>query len=49
MPLYAYWCKDCEKVFEFLVPYKQRDIVLPCPKCTKDLEKLLSSPSFIIR
>lgn len=52
--LYQYTCenKKCEKsslVMEFLVPLKQYDAVIGCPKCQKALKKLLSSPRFIVR
>jgi len=33
MPLYEYYCLDCEQKFEKLVPIEDRDEGVACPSC----------------
>lgn len=33
MPLYTFECNKCEKVFEELRSYNNRDKYKPCPEC----------------
>ena len=42
MPLHDYYCLDCQKVFEVLVPLKKTDDAVKCPKCRKTLKKRIS-------
>lgn len=42
MPLHDYFCTDCEKVYEVLVPLKDTDKKVPCPKCEKPLKKRIA-------
>lgn len=32
MPMYEYYCKDCNATFEMIVPYQHADDVI-CTKC----------------
>lgn len=34
MPLYEYYCPDCEIVFEALRSVSQADAPIACPRCT---------------
>jgi len=53
-PLYSYTCDDpkCEKsrkIMDFVVPLRQYDAKVKCPKCGKPLTKVLSAPMFRIK
>lgn len=39
MPLFEYYCHDCERTFEAIVPLKEYNKKVKCPKCKKDLKK----------
>ncbi len=39
MPLYSYYCLDCEKTYEVIVPLKEYGAKVKCPKCKKELKK----------
>jgi putative FmdB family regulatory protein len=39
MPLYQYYCLHCERVFEAIVPLKEYDKKIKCPKCGKEMNK----------
>ena len=41
MPLYSYYCLDCEKTYEAIVPLKEYDKKIKCPKCKKKLNKYI--------
>lgn len=41
MPLYDYYCDDCEYQFDDFNPYAERH-TSPCPKCSKSSRKLLT-------
>lgn len=42
MALHDYYCTDCERVFEVLVPMDRLDDPVKCPKCRKRLKKRFS-------
>ena len=42
MPLYEYWCKSCEDIFEELKLLSDTGGV-KCPECGKDSERIMSS------
>lgn len=42
MPLYEYFCADCNGVFELLRPAKQAQIDQPCPECDADAKRIMS-------
>ena len=45
MPIYEYYCSDCDEKFEKLV--FRRDAPVPCPKCDKaDVQRLISACNF---
>ncbi|HWP85405.1 MAG TPA: FmdB family zinc ribbon protein [Terriglobia bacterium] len=44
MPLYEYQCKACEHRFEVIQKFSDQP-VRACPRCGKDVERLLSSPA----
>jgi putative FmdB family regulatory protein len=44
-PLYHYNCKKCKKVYGLIIPMKYYDSVIPCPKCDKDMEKIIGMPA----
>ena len=42
MPLYEYFCADCNGVFELLRPARQATIDQPCPECDADAKRIMS-------
>lgn len=43
MPIYEYYCKDCNRIFNFLVKSLSNQKFPDCPKCgAKELKKKLS-------
>lgn len=51
MPLYEYYCGDCEGVFELLRPPREASKPQPCPVCDEDAERVMSKQwaAFIFR
>jgi putative FmdB family regulatory protein len=44
MPIYEYQCKDCDEVFEKMVPFSKADQPPACPKCeSKETHKKIST------
>ena len=43
MPIYEYYCKDCNFKFEVLKSMKENSSTVECPKCNKVTEKQVSS------
>jgi len=41
MPLYEYYCENCEEVFEALRSLSSSDNPVPCPKCDRDAERIM--------
>jgi putative FmdB family regulatory protein len=44
MPLFDYYCLDCETVYELIVPLDRLDEEVKCPECGKILKKRISPP-----
>ena len=42
MPIYEYFCPDCDLKFELLRPLGQLDETTPCPNCNTNAERMLS-------
>jgi putative FmdB family regulatory protein len=51
MPLYEYYCEDCEGVFELLRPARESSLDQPCPVCDEDARRIVSKEwsAFIFR
>jgi putative FmdB family regulatory protein len=51
MPLYEYYCRDCNGVFELLRPAREAAKAQPCPECDEDSERIMSREwaAFIFR
>lgn len=43
MPLYEYYCRDCNGVFELLRPASQSAAAQPCPECDRDAQRLMTT------
>jgi len=41
MPLYEYYCENCDEVFEALRPVNASEDPAPCPKCARDAERIM--------
>ncbi len=41
LPLYEYYCRDCNGVFELLRPVRESGATQPCPECDRDAERLM--------
>ncbi len=41
MPLYEYFCKTCDGVFEELRPMRESSDPVPCPQCFKDAPRIM--------
>ena len=51
MPLYEYYCGDCEGIFELLRPVSAASQDQPCPQCDNDAKRIVSREfsAFIFR
>jgi len=43
MPLYEYYCRHCDGVFEYFRPMRDASLPAPCPQCHRDAERIMSS------
>ncbi len=41
MPLYEYYCENCNEVFEALRPVSASEEPAQCPKCGADAERIM--------
>jgi len=41
MPLYEYYCGDCDGIYEALRPMRESSEPAPCPECTRDGERIM--------
>lgn len=41
MPLYEYYCRDCDGVFELLRSVRESTAPQPCPECDRESERLM--------
>lgn len=46
MPLYDYYCPNCNKRFEVILPLKDSDVQLECKYCGQVMEKIICAPMF---
>ena len=47
MPIHNFYCGNCQKILEALIPLKDTDKKVKCPYCKKNLKKLMSAPKTI--
>lgn len=43
MPLYEYYCDPCNGIFETIRPMREASSPVPCPVCSKDAPRIMSS------
>src|SRR4030042_1932747 len=43
MPLYEYYCEHCNVVYEALRPIREASLPVPCPECSRDGPRIMSS------
>ncbi len=43
MPLYEYYCQDCDGVYEAMRPIREASLPVPCPQCNRDGQRMMSS------
>ena len=43
MPLYEYYCEPCNGIFETIRPMREASEPVPCPVCSKDAPRIMSS------
>ena len=43
MPLYEYYCEDCNGIFEAIRPMREASMAVPCPECDREGERIMSS------
>ncbi|HXG42247.1 MAG TPA: zinc ribbon domain-containing protein [Dehalococcoidia bacterium] len=48
MPLYEYYCQQCDDVFEALRPVRESEMPAVCPRCGKEAERIMPT-SFAAR
>jgi putative FmdB family regulatory protein len=41
MPVYEYYCEQCESVFEALRPLRESDRPAACPSCGREAERIM--------
>jgi putative FmdB family regulatory protein len=46
MPIYEFYCEDCNTIFSFFSRTVNTDKQPPCPRCTKQLQKQMSVFAF---
>jgi putative FmdB family regulatory protein len=49
MPLYDFWCKDCMKTYEVILPLAKSDEKVKCPHCKKKLKRIIAPVYFTIK
>ena len=49
MPLYSYYCTQCDIIYENLRSIKQRDIKLVCPECNERCKRIIDISSFQLK
>lgn len=51
MPMYEYFCGDCNGVFELLRPVREASNAQPCPVCDNDARRLMPTDfaAFVVR
>ena len=46
MPVYEYYCEDCQLEYELIRPVSKMDEAAPCANCKKNGQRQLSNFSF---
>jgi putative FmdB family regulatory protein len=46
MPLYTFYCKECEKVFEAQIMLKDYEKIVPCKYCGQPLKRVITGVRF---
>ncbi|MFQ5878842.1 MAG: FmdB family zinc ribbon protein [Dehalococcoidia bacterium] len=41
MPIYEYYCQDCDGIFEAMRPMREASVAVPCPVCDRDGERIM--------
>ena len=49
MPLYSYYCKQCDIIYENFRSIKQRDIKLVCFECNERCNRIMDISSFQLK
>ncbi|MSQ35782.1 MAG: zinc ribbon domain-containing protein [Dehalococcoidia bacterium] len=51
MPLYEYYCAECNGIFELLRPVRQSSDPQPCPQCDAESRRLMPTDfnAFVVR
>lgn len=51
MPLYEYYCADCNGIFELLRPVREASFAQPCPVCDADARRMMPTDfaAFVVR
>ena len=43
MPLYEYYCERCDGIYEAIRPMREASLPVPCPQCSGDGQRIMSS------
>ncbi|MCH7836218.1 MAG: zinc ribbon domain-containing protein, partial [Chloroflexi bacterium] len=43
MPLYEYYCRKCNGIFESIRQMREASEPVPCPECNRDAPRIMSS------
>jgi putative FmdB family regulatory protein len=43
MPLYEYYCENCDGVFENMRPMNEASLPVPCVQCNRDSQRMMST------
>ena len=43
MPLYEYYCEPCNGIIEAIRPMREASLPIPCPECSRDAPRIMSS------
>jgi putative FmdB family regulatory protein len=43
MPLYEYYCESCDGVFEAIRQMREASVAVPCPECSRDGRRMMST------
>lgn len=49
MPLFDFFCRECLKTYEVIVPLKDVGKKVKCPHCKKGLKKIITPVFFSIK
>lgn len=49
MPIYSYYCRECDDIFDEIVPMTERGEPQPCPDCGTESERRLTGANFKFR